>query len=111
MLARPNLLRSAAFVALIALPSPAAAAVVPQADRVVTEDGAIDVQILTDDLVHPWAVEDMGDGGLLVTERPGRLRVFRDGRLSEPVAGVPEVATRGQGGLLDVALASDFAES
>ncbi|HZA57364.1 MAG TPA: PQQ-dependent sugar dehydrogenase, partial [Candidatus Udaeobacter sp.] len=49
------------------------------------------------------------DGGMLVTERPGRLRrVERDGRLSEPLAGVPKVFARGQGGLLDVALSPAF---
>jgi glucose/arabinose dehydrogenase len=50
------------------------------------------------------------DGRLLVTERPGRLRIVaRDGRVSPPLAGVPKVAATGQGGLLDVALAPDFA--
>src|SRR3712207_1326660 len=51
-------------------------------------------------------------GRLLVTERPGRMRlVGRDGRVSEPLAGVPAVEARGQGGLLDVALAPDFART
>ena len=46
---------------------------------------------------------------MLVTERPGRLRVVADGKLSEPVAGLPVVDPRGQGGLLDVALDPQFA--
>ena len=50
------------------------------------------------------------DGRLLVTERPGTMRIVgKDGKLSEPIAGVPEVAAVGQGGLLDVLLAPDFA--
>jgi glucose/arabinose dehydrogenase len=52
------------------------------------------------------------DGSMLITERPGRLRVVRDGALQpEPVAGVPEVRARGQGGLLDVVLHPDFASN
>ena len=62
-------------------------------------------------LEHPWGVELLPDGRFLVTERPGRLRVVnRDGRLSAPLTGVPEVYARGQGGLLDVALSPAFAQ-
>ncbi|WP_084362408.1 PQQ-dependent sugar dehydrogenase [Caldimonas taiwanensis] len=61
-------------------------------------------------LQHPWGLAFLPDGRLLVTERPGRLRiVWPDGTLSPPVAGVPPVDARGQGGLLDVALDPDFA--
>jgi aldose sugar dehydrogenase len=61
-------------------------------------------------LVHPWGLAFLPDGRMLVTERPGRLRlVAPDGRLSEPLAGVPEVAAGGQGGLLDVVLSPGFA--
>jgi glucose/arabinose dehydrogenase len=49
------------------------------------------------------------DGALLVTERSGQLRIVRDGEVSDPIAGVPEVRDRGQGGLLDVALDPNFA--
>jgi aldose sugar dehydrogenase len=112
MFCRPTLLRYTAIVALATLPASAViAAPLAPADRVATERGTIAVETLTDELVHPWAVEDMGDGGLLVTERPGRLRIFRDGQLSEPVAGVPDVWDNGQGGLLDIALAADFDQS
>ena len=63
-------------------------------------------------LENPWSIAFLPDGRLLVTERPGRLRVAnRDGRLSPPVTGLPPVFARGQGGLLDVALAPDFANS
>ena len=63
-------------------------------------------------LEHPWGLAFLPDGRMLVTERPGRLRIVADGRLlPEPVAGVPAVWAEGQGGLLDVALHPDFADN
>jgi glucose/arabinose dehydrogenase len=63
-------------------------------------------------LEHPWGLAFLPDGRMLVTERPGRLRIVLDGRLEpQPVSGVPKVAVRGQGGLLDVALHPRFAEN
>jgi glucose/arabinose dehydrogenase len=63
-------------------------------------------------LDHPWALAFLPAGGFLVTERPGRMRVVNaQGRLSAPLAGVPAVAARGQGGLLDVLLDSGFASN
>lgn len=63
-------------------------------------------------LEHPWAVALLPQGGFLVTERAGRLRrIAADGTLSSPIAGVPTVWAEGQGGLLDVVLAPDFASS
>ena len=63
-------------------------------------------------LSNPWGLQFLPGGRLLVTERPGRLRIVsKDGKLSAPIAGVPIVAAVGQGGLLDVALAPDFATS
>lgn len=60
-------------------------------------------------LDHPWSMAFLPDGGILITERPGNLRLLRTpGGLSKPLAGVPKVAARGQGGLLDVALSPDF---
>ncbi|HEU4829699.1 MAG TPA: PQQ-dependent sugar dehydrogenase [Gemmatimonadales bacterium] len=65
--------------------------------------------VLARGLVHPWAVEPLPNGDLLVTERPGRLRIVTAaGQLGEPIAGLPEVDARGQGGLLDVALSPSF---
>ena len=65
---------------------------------------------LVSGLAHPWSLVFMPDGDLLITERPGRLRVVRLGRLLEaPIAGVPVVASVGQGGLLDVVLHPNFA--
>ncbi|MCO6419472.1 PQQ-dependent sugar dehydrogenase [Siccirubricoccus sp. KC 17139] len=59
---------------------------------------------------YPWGAAFLPDGRLLVTERPGRMRlVGRDGAVSAPLPGVPAVEARGQGGLLDVAVAPDFA--
>ena len=56
-------------------------------------------------LEHPWALQVLPDGRMLVTERPGRMRlVTASGAVSEPIAGVPAVAAINQGGLLDVAL-------
>lgn len=63
-------------------------------------------------LDHPWAIEFLPDGSMLVTERPGSLlRITPGGDVSEPIAGVPEVYAQGQGGLLDVAVAPDFEQS
>jgi aldose sugar dehydrogenase len=71
---------------------------------------AFDVAVLARGLVHPWAVEPLPDGDLLVTERPGRMRIITaGGSVGEPIRGVPEVDARRQGGLLDVALSPDFA--
>jgi glucose/arabinose dehydrogenase len=61
-------------------------------------------------LEHPWSLAFLPDGRMLVTERPGRLRIVaQDGSLSEPIAGVPAVHAEGQGGLLDVVLDPGFA--
>lgn len=61
-------------------------------------------------LDHPWGLAFLPDGRLLVTERPGRMRIVAaDGRLGEPLAGLPAVVASGQGGLLDVALDPAFA--
>lgn len=63
-------------------------------------------------LEHPWALAFLPDGRLLVTERPGRLRIVdKAGKLSAPLTGVPRVLAQGQGGLLDVALDPSFAQN
>ncbi|MBX3725101.1 MAG: PQQ-dependent sugar dehydrogenase [Xanthomonadales bacterium] len=75
-----------------------------------SEKGRLQVTRIAGDLAHPWGMAFLPDGRMLVTERPGRLRIVTaDGQVSEPVAGVPEVHARGQGGLLDVALDPGFA--
>ena len=71
---------------------------------------AFDVTVLAKGLEHPWAVEPLPDGDLLVTEKPGRVRIITaKGQVGQPLAGVPKVDDRGQGGLLDVALSPAFA--
>jgi aldose sugar dehydrogenase len=73
---------------------------------------AVSVETIAKGLEHPWALQFIPDGRMLVTERPGRLRIVgRDGTLSPPVAGVPPVSAVGQGGLLDVALDPAFASN
>ena len=75
-----------------------------------TRGPQIRVTTVADGLDHPWAIAFLPDGGMLVTERPGSLRlVGADGSLSEPIAGAPEVDARGQGGLLDVTIDPAFA--
>ncbi|MEE3274511.1 MAG: PQQ-dependent sugar dehydrogenase, partial [Acidobacteriota bacterium] len=65
---------------------------------------------VADNLEHPWAIAFLPDGDVLVTERPGRLRIIRnDTLLPDSVPGVPEVLARGQGGLMDVVPHPDFA--
>ncbi|EKF18044.1 PQQ-dependent sugar dehydrogenase [Nitratireductor pacificus] len=76
-----------------------------------TEAFTVEAETLARGLEHPWGLAFLPDGSALVTERAGRLRLFAGGVLSDPIAGVPEVAAAGQGGLLDVALADDFATS
>ena len=74
-----------------------------------SSDVAFDVVVLAKGLEHPWSVEPLPGGDLLITERPGRLRIVSGaGDLGEPIAGVPRVDARGQGGLLDVALGPSF---
>ena len=76
------------------------------------EQHKIQVSVVASGLSHPWAIAFMPDGDLLVTERPGRLRVIRDGVLDpQAISGVPEVRSEGNGGLQDVALHPDFAEN
>ena len=77
-----------------------------------TTKQALKVETYAKGLVYPWGLAFLPDGRLLVTERPGRMRlVGKDGRLSPPLGNVPHVQAAGQGGLLDVAIAPDFTSS
>ena len=70
---------------------------------------ALEVAVLARGLDHPWSVEPLLNGDLLITEKPGRMRIVSSaGALGEPIAGVPPVDDEGQGGLLDMALSPAF---
>ena len=76
------------------------------------EQPRIRVSVVTKGLSHPWSLAFLPDGAMLIAERPGRLRILRNGKLDPmPVAGVPRVRTDGNGGLMDVALHPRFAEN
>ena len=104
MVRRTFLLATVAVSALFTVPA--------IAQSPVYKSSAHDYRLVTvaDGLVQPWSMAFLPGGDMLVTERPGRLRVVRAGKLlSAPVTGVPEVVYRGQGGLLDVVAHPNFA--
>lgn len=103
---RHQILRSslAAIAASLAVPALAVE------ETFETEGPSIRVETIANGLSHPWALAFMPDGSMLVTERNGNLRHVSD-KVSEPIAGVPDVDARGQGGLLDVALHPQFEEN
>lgn len=79
---------------------------------VLADEVALDQAVIADGLDHPWGLAELPDGAWLVTERAGNLRmVGTDGALSDPIGGLPDIDTRDQGGLLDVAVADDFADT
>ena len=98
--------RAAALAALFG----ASKAVAQSSEFISTQSGDVRVEHLAR-LDNPWGMAYLPDGRLLVTEKPGRLRIYADGRLSDPIQGVPQVADRGQGGLLDVAVDPNFARN
>ena len=69
----------------------------------------LQAEIIAHGLEHPWGLAFLPGGDAIVTERPGRIRILSNGKLSKPVKGVPKVAARGQGGLFDVAISPNFA--
>lgn len=72
---------------------------------------ALQIEVLAEGLDTPWGVEVLPDGGYLVSERSGGLRIVKNGKVGPPISGTPQVLAQRQGGLLDVALAEDFATS
>jgi len=105
----PILARLALVAVLIEAASLPAEAQAPRSPTPTSVSGVVQTETVVKGLEHPWGLALLPDGSMLVTERPGRLRkVERDGRVSEPLAGVPKVFTQGQGGLLDVALSPEF---
>ena len=90
--------------ALLALPA--------AAQIIQSQEHAFRVVELVRGLEQPWSLAFLPDGRMLVTEKAGRLRIVKDGRLEpQAVAGLPEIAVHGQGGLMDVALHPRFAEN
>ena len=107
--ARPRLLL-AACAAAVAM---ACAALAPAQAMESLAPQAVQAQVteVARGLEHPWGLAFLPDGSMLITERPGRLRLLdKSGRLSAPLAGVPTVEADGQGGLLDVVLSPGFAQ-
>jgi len=91
-------------------PGAPSAASRPAAPATSQVHGGLEVTTVAQGLEHPWGMAFLPDGRMLVTERPGRLRIVSaDGAVSAPVAGVPAVFGKGQGGLLDVAIDPQFA--
>lgn len=111
--ARPSASRTARLAAIVALAAAhafASAQPVSVALRANSAAGPFTVTEVARGLEHPWSLAFLPDGRMLVTERPGRLRIVTaDGRVSPPVAGVPQVHAVGQGGLLDVVPSPGFA--
>ncbi|MEM9206510.1 MAG: PQQ-dependent sugar dehydrogenase [Pseudomonadota bacterium] len=86
----------------------------PSTAETVTEQseiGPIQIETVTSGLESPWAMAFLPDGRFLVTERGGAMRIVNGDTVGAPLSGLPDIADRGQGGLLDVALAPDFATS
>ena len=92
--------------------SAAPAALAQDTQRLRTDKVEVIVETVARNLQNPWGLAFLPDGRMLVTERPGRLRIAdAEGKLSEPIKGMPRIATGRQGGLLDVALDPSFAQS
>jgi glucose/arabinose dehydrogenase len=104
---RKTLLATVCASTLLAVSAPVLAAT---AQDMQSEQGSLEVMPIAVGLEHPWALAFLPDRqGMLVTERPGNLRVVSaGGKLSAPLNGVPKVWAKAQGGLLDVALSPDF---
>lgn len=101
-----------AFLAGLACLAPSAMIAPVQAQQsqtIRTQEATVRAVTVAKGLENPWGFAFLPDGRILVTERPGRMRLIgKDGKLSAPVEGVPEVFAQGQGGLLDVRLDPDF---
>jgi glucose/arabinose dehydrogenase len=97
-------------------PPPSGVAAVPLPESSIVLDTAeqhkIRVVVMTRGLSHPWGLAFLPDGGMLVTERAGRLRMIRNGVLDpQPISGLPQIHARGLAGLMDVVLHPKFAEN
>lgn len=105
-----GILKGAAAALLLAT-ALATAAAAAETREFPSKKAALVVETLATGLNQPWSVETLPDGGYLVSEKGGTLRLIRNGTVSAPLRGLPEVSTTGQGGLLDIAFAPDFATS
>ncbi len=77
-----------------------------------TDTGNIHVNTIAEGLENVWSLAFLPDGNMLVTEKPGRMRIVTaQGKVGEPLQGLPKIYNQGQAGLLDVVLAPDFATS
>lgn len=83
----------------------------PDGKVVRSEKQTFKIEVLTRDLETPWGLAFLPDGRLLITERPGRLRIFENGRLSDPVNGTPVPHVQQDGGYLDVTVHPDYART
>ncbi len=100
-----------AYVGAFAL-AMATHAMAQDSQRMRTDKVEVVVETVARDLQNPWSIAFLPDNRMLVTERPGRLRIVStDGKVSAPLGGVPKVHAKGQGGLLDVALSPGFSQN
>src|SRR6476661_7630052 len=88
----------------------AASGVAQAADPIISSSaGSLTIQTVASGLVNPWSLAFLPDGRMLVTERPGRMRIVaHNGQLSPALGNVPKVYAQSQAGLMDVLLARDF---
>ncbi|MBL8577066.1 MAG: PQQ-dependent sugar dehydrogenase [Mesorhizobium sp.] len=99
-------MKTAAFLVTFALAQPALA------QTFQTDTVPIEAEVIANGLRNPWGMDFLPDGSAIITERTGQIRILSPGGdLSQPVAGVPDVVARGQGGLLDIVASPDFASS
>jgi glucose/arabinose dehydrogenase len=94
------------ILALLLAPFPAGA------QTIQSSAGALRIDTVAKGLSHPWGLQFLPDGRMIVTERSGNIRIVAgDGKLSPPLENVPKVLARGQGGMLDIALDRNFASN
>jgi aldose sugar dehydrogenase len=105
-------MRALSPTALLVLAAAAPAMGQSQPQRIKTQKAEFVVETVARGLDHPWSLAFLPDGRMLVTERPGRLRIVAaNGELSRPLSGLPRIQARGQGGLLDVLPDPNFGEN
>lgn len=103
------MLRSSLFVLCLVV----ASSVVHAQDVVYSPSslGTLKITTVVKNLANPWGMAFLPDGRILITERPGRLRIYSQGQISPAVTGTPAVYAQGQGGLLDVAVDPNFVQN